>query len=77
MNIPGDPTSEEREEAYEQLHQRAVEMWGAGRAAGIEESLRAASLAIARLERVRFSRNDVPGFYLHESRPGGPWDSAS
>ena len=76
MGIPGDPTPEEQEETFRRLRERAVEMWGAERAAAIEESLRSANLAIARLERVRFSRDDVPGFYLHEAASGGHWGGA-
>ena len=71
MEIPGDPTPEERQEAFERLHERAVEAWGAERAAALEQSLRDASLAITRLERVRFSRDDAPGFYLKEPASGG------
>ncbi len=71
MDIPGDPMPEEREAAFERLHGRAVEMWGSDRAAALERSLREASVAILRLERVRFSRSDAPGFFLHETGSGG------
>jgi hypothetical protein len=76
MDIPGDPTPQEREEAFERLHERAVETWGAERALALEESLRQTSLAIIRLQKIRFSRNDAPGFYLHETGLGVPWGGA-
>ena len=70
MDIPGDPTPQEQQVVYEQLRQRTVEMWGEERASGLEPSLRSVSLAVARLEKVRFSRSDAPGFYLHDLAPG-------
>lgn len=66
MRIPGDPSPEELQIVFEQLHERACQRWGAERAAVLEQSLRDASLAIARLERVRFALNDAPGFYLQD-----------
>ena len=71
LNIPGDPSPEEHQQAFEQLYRRAVEMWGAERSESLDTSLRQASLSLLRLERIRFSRNDAPGFFLHEQAPGG------
>jgi hypothetical protein len=71
LNIPGDPLPEEHQQAYELVHQRAVEVWGDDRAEALGDSLREASLSILRLERVRFSRNDAPVFFLHKQAPGG------
>ncbi len=72
MKFPGDLTGEELEAAYQQLRERSVERWGEQRTAEIERDLRNTAAAIARLERLRFSRDDAPAFYLHETtaRPG-------
>lgn len=69
MTFPGDLTEDERQLAFERLRVRAAETLGEERAAEIEESLRAMATSIARLERLRFSRDDAPGFYLHETLP--------
>ncbi|MDA0232367.1 MAG: hypothetical protein O3B04_09735 [Chloroflexi bacterium] len=71
MDFPGDLTPAQRQEAFERLHSRAAELWGVERAAALEQSLREASVAIARLASVRFSRTEAPGFYLQEPPPGG------
>lgn len=67
MKFPGDLTDEERQQAFEKLRDVAVEKWSEARALAIEESLNEAAAAIARLDRLRFSRDDAPGFYLHET----------
>ncbi len=67
MKFPGDLTEEERHEAFDQLRKIAVEHWGEKRATLIESSLVEASVAIARLNRLHFSRDDAPGFFLHET----------
>ena len=69
MEFPGDLTVEERQAAYEKLREQAVERWGEERAAAIQSSLAEAAAAVARLDRLRFSRDDAPGFYLHEAAP--------
>jgi len=66
VELPGDLTSEERQEIFERLQRDSVEKWGSERTACIAENLRDAALSVGRLERLRFSRDDAPGFYLHE-----------
>ncbi len=69
MKFPGDLTDEERQEAFDRLRERAVEALGEERATAIEVSLWKASEAVARLDPLRFSRDDSPAFYLHETAP--------
>ena len=74
MDYPGDPSPEEQESAFKELHDAAVERWGSDRAEAIETALRRTSLAMQRLDRLTFAPGDVPGFYLHQQRihlPGG------
>ncbi len=72
MRFPGDLTDEERQQAFEKMHKEAVERWGEQRAQALAGSIRDASSAVARLERLRFSRDDAPGFYLHETALSEP-----
>ena len=67
MRFPGDLTDEERQQAFEKMRAEAVERWGEQRAQAIENSLKDASAAVASLDRLRFSRDEAPGFYLHET----------
>lgn len=67
MKFPGDLTDEERQQAFEKMRELAANRWSESRAQAIENSLRDASAAVARLERLRFSRDEAPGFYLHEA----------
>lgn len=69
MKFPGDLTEEEEQQAFEALREISVKRWGEQRTVAIERSLRHAGAAVARLERLRFSRDDAPGFYLHETVP--------
>ena len=69
MKFPGDLTDEERRHAFDELRALAVADWGEHRAEAMEVSLREASAAITRLGRLRFSRDDAPGFYLHDAAP--------
>ena len=66
MEMPGDLTSEEHQQIFERLRQHALEIWGADRTSEIESNLRTAALSVGRLERLRFSRDESPGFYLSE-----------
>ncbi len=69
MEFPGDLTAEEKQTAFDKLRALAVEKWGEERASAIEPSLRSAAVSVARLGRLGFSRDDAPGFFLHETAP--------
>lgn len=67
MNYPGDLTNEERQQVFEKLREQSVGRWGEHRTAAIESSLKSASASVERLDRLRFSRDEAPGFYLQET----------
>lgn len=67
MNYPGDLTEEERQQAFEKLREQSVAKWGEHRTVAIETSLKSVSTSIERLDRLRFSRDEAPGFFLHET----------
>lgn len=69
MNFPGDLTDDEKQESFEELRLKALAKWGEQRTLALEDSLRDASAAVARLDLLRFSRDDSPAFYLHETVP--------
>ena len=69
MPEPGDATDRAKQQQFERLQRLAKEKWGADRAEVIEPSVKQAAASIARLELLRFSRDDAPGFYLHETAP--------
>lgn len=69
MPEPGDASEDAKQWEFDRLQRLATEKWGADRAAAIEPSLRQAAASIARLELLRFSRDDAPAFYLHETAP--------
>lgn len=75
MPEPGDASEEAKAEQLLRLHRLAVEKFGEERAAAVESSLKQAAASIARLELLRFSRDDSPAFYLQDmadasERPG-------
>ena len=72
MRFPGDATERELEQAFAHLRETSVARWGEARTTAIESVLRDAGAAIVRLDRVRFAREDAPGFYLHETLPEFP-----
>ena len=55
---------EARERSYLKLREASVDRWGEERTAEIEETLRKASDAIARVSLFKFDHSDAPGFFL-------------
>lgn len=70
MKLPGDLTPEEQQAVFDRIRAQAVERWGADRAMALETNLRDAAIAVGRLERLRFSRDDAPGFFLSDKSLG-------
>ena len=68
-DYPGDLTDEEKHHSFLQMRAEAVEKWGERRAADLEDILRKTAIAVGRVERLQFSPDEAPGFYLHLTTP--------